>query len=51
MQSETPIVEEGTPEVVFDNPWRERTQLFPSQIIWRPIIFGIDHNIELIYTK
>ncbi len=27
------IVEEGTPEVVFDNPQHERTQLFLSQII------------------
>jgi ABC-type polar amino acid transport system ATPase subunit len=27
------IVEEGTPESVFDNPRNERTQLFLSQII------------------
>ena len=33
MPSQTPIVEEGTPEAVFDKPWRERTQSFLSQII------------------
>jgi general L-amino acid transport system ATP-binding protein len=27
------IIEEGIPEVVFDNPQHERTQLFLSQII------------------
>jgi ABC-type polar amino acid transport system ATPase subunit len=27
------IIEEGTPEEVFDNPRHERTQLFLSQII------------------
>ena len=27
------IIEEGTPEMVFDNPQHKRTQLFLSQII------------------
>ncbi len=27
------IIEEGTPDAVFDNPQHERTQLFLSQII------------------
>jgi ABC-type polar amino acid transport system ATPase subunit len=27
------IIEEGTPEAMFDNPQHERTQLFLSQIL------------------